>query len=132
MKYLLDTNICIYIIKKKPSAVIERLLKNKIGDIAISVITLCELEYGVGKSSKRVLNKLALTEFLYPLNILNYDDNAAICYGKIRADLEQKGQIIGPMDLLIASHALSSGLILVTNNEKEFKRIEKLKIESWL
>jgi tRNA(fMet)-specific endonuclease VapC len=131
MKYMLDTNICIYIIKKKPIQVIHTLQKKKIGDICISTITLAELQYGVEKSMNKVKNQFALTEFLAPVEILNFDDKAARHFGSIRAHLEKIGKIIGPFDLQIAAHALSEDLILVTNNMKEFKRVPDLKIENW-
>ena len=132
MKYMLDTNICIYIIKKKPIQVIQVLQKKKIGDICISTITLAELQYGVEKSSNKVMNQLALTEFLAPIEILNFNDKAARHFGSIRAHLESIGKIIGPFDLQIAAHALSEDLILVTNNTREYERIPDLKIENWL
>jgi len=132
MKYMLDTNICIYIIKKKPIEVIQILQKKKIGDICISTITLAELEYGVEKSSNKVRNQLALTEFLAPIEIINFNDKAAKHFGSIRAYLEEIGKIIGPFDLQIAAHALAEGLILVTNNLKELERVPDLKIENWL
>ena len=131
MKYLLDTNICIYLIKKKPPQVIKRLQKIDISDIAISSITFSELYYGVEKSLQKMRNKLALTEFLAPLEVLPYDDTAAVKYGNVRWDLEREGKVIGPLDMLIAAHALSLNLILVTNNEKEFKRVLGLRVENW-
>jgi tRNA(fMet)-specific endonuclease VapC len=131
MKYMLDTNICIYIIKKKPIKVLETLKKLEIGDICISSITLAELEYGVQKSQNREKNKIALAAFVAPLEILPFSDRAAIKYGEIRTALERKGQIIGAYDLLIAAHAISENLILVTNNVNEFGRIPELIIENW-
>lgn len=131
MKYILDTNICIYIIKKKPHKVIARLQKIDISDVGISSITLSELEYGVEMSRKKERNKMALMEFLTPIEIMSYDDLAAQAYGKIRGFLEKKGRLIGPLDMLIAAHALSLNSILVTNNEKEFRRVPGLKIENW-
>jgi tRNA(fMet)-specific endonuclease VapC len=131
MKYLLDTNICIYIINKKPTKVIQKLISLNIDDAAISSITLSELEYGIQKSLRPIQNKLALAEFLVPIEVLDYNDLAAEKYGEIRAELEQKGNIIGAMDLLIVAHAVSERLILVTNNEREFKRIKNLKVENW-
>ncbi len=131
MKYLLDTNICIYIINKKPLSTIERIREKQINEIAISTITIAELEYGVERSQHTDQNRIAVIEFLVPFNILEFDQDAAIAYGKIRKQLESKGTPIGPMDLLLASQALSHHLILVTNNEKEFKRIENLQIENW-
>lgn len=131
MKYMLDTNICIYIIKKRPASVIERLQKTKISDVCISSITLSELEYGVEKSKKNEQNKIALTGFIAPVEVVAYDDLAAARYGKIRASLEKKGQILGPLDMLIAAHALSMGLTVATNNDREFKRVTGLKVENW-
>ena len=131
IKYMLDTNICIHIIRKKPGAVLRRLQRSRVSDIGISSITLSELEYGVAKSSKPQQNKLALTEFLAPIEILPYDDLAAQQYGELRAHLERKGKPIGSLDMLIAAHALSLKCILVTNNEVEFRRVPKLNIENW-
>ena len=132
MPFLLDTNICIYIIKKKPIKVLNKLKKCKMSDVSISSITLSELEYGVSKSSNPEKNKLALTEFLAPVDILPYDDMAAVVYGGVRAFLEKSGKIIGPMDLLIASHALSLNYILISNNIKEFERVPNLKVKNWV
>jgi tRNA(fMet)-specific endonuclease VapC len=131
MEYLLDTNICIYIIKKKPIGVFEKFKSLSIGSIGISSITLAELQYGIMKSSSPEKNQEALDKFITPLEIIDFDYNATIEYGKIRADLEQKGTSIGPLDTLIAAHAKSLDLILVTNNEKEFERILELKLENW-
>ncbi len=132
MKYILDTNICIYIIKKRPVQVIEHLRNLSISEVGISSITLSELEYGVEKSKKQKQNKIALTGFIAPLEIAVYDQEAALVYGKIRAYLEKIGQPIGSLDLLIAAHAISLNSSLVTNNEKEFKKIPMLKVENWL
>lgn len=129
---MLDTNICIYIIKKKPISVINRLQTFSVSEIAISSITLFELEYGVYKSTQPDKNKLALMEFLSPIEIMPFDDNAAKEYGEIRAVLEKTGTPIGPLDNLIAAHAKALNCILVTNNESEFKRIKNLKIENWV
>src|SRR3990167_3457664 len=116
MKYLLDTNICIYLIKKKPLQLIEHITSISIDDIGISSITLGELEYGVEKSMHQARNRDALNEFLVPLNIYPFDSLAARIYGNIRADLEKRGKTIGSLDMMIGSHALSLELILVTNN----------------
>ena len=132
MKYLLDTDICIYLIKRKPEQLLKRLIDQDISNIGISSITLSELEYGVEKSSHKEQNKLALAEFLAPLNVLPYDDNVASTYGKIRVFLEREGITIGPLDTLIGAHALSMKVILVTNNHREFGRIPGLKIENWI
>ena len=132
MNYILDTNICIYIIKKKPRSVLEKLNRVPLGFIGISVITLAELIYGVRKSAFPEKNIEALKQFLIPFELFQFDYNCAIEYGKIRSDLEKKGTPIGALDMLIAAHAKSLSHILVTNNEKEFTRIEGLKIENWV
>jgi tRNA(fMet)-specific endonuclease VapC len=129
--YMLDTDICIYIIKRKPAGVIKRLMKNRISQIGISSITLSELEYGVEKSSKQAQNQVALAQFVAPMEILSYGDEAALQYGRLRAFLEKQGTPIGSLDMLIAAHALSINSILVTNNEKEFGRVPNLKIDNW-
>jgi tRNA(fMet)-specific endonuclease VapC len=131
MNYLLDTNICIYIIKKKPPAVLKQVQSKQPADIAISTITLAELEYGVARSRYPDRNRVALLEFLFPFEILDFDPRASIEYGRIRALLESKGKPIGPMDLLLAAQAKSQSLIVVTNNEKEFKSVEGLRVENW-
>ena len=132
IKHMLDTNTCIYIIKRKPAMVIERFLKTKISQIGISSITLSELLYGVSKSSKPEQNQIALTQFTAPLEILSYGDEAAQYYGDLRAHLEKQGTPIGSLDMLIAAHALSTESTLITNNEKEFIRIPNLKIDNWV
>lgn len=129
--FMLDTNICIHIIKKRPEQVLGRLKKARVSDIGISSITLSELEYRAAKSSRPDQNRIALAEFLAPLEILPYDDMAAQEYGKIRASLERQGTPIGSMDMLIAAHALALNCTLVTNNEREFSRVPSLKIENW-
>jgi tRNA(fMet)-specific endonuclease VapC len=131
MKYMLDTNTCIYIIKRKPPDVIERFIQTEISEIGISSITLSELLYGVSKSSKPEQNQMALAQFIAPLEILSYGDEAAQYYGDLRAHLEKQGTLIGSLDMLIAAHALSIACILVTNNEKEFMRIPNLIIDNW-
>ena len=131
IKFMLDTNICIYIIKQKPENVIERFRQTSISDIGISSITLSELEYGVMKSAKPEQNKLALAQFIAPIKLYAYDDVAAQHYGKIRAQLEKQGTPIGSLDMLIAAHALSTDAVLITNNESEFKRVSNLKIGNW-
>jgi len=130
--YLLDTNICIYIIKKKPVDVLKTLKTKSKKNIYVSSITIAELEYGVAKSQFPEKNKIALIEFLSIFNILPFDDIDAVEFGMIKTDLEKKGKIIGPMDLLIAGQAKSKKLILVTNNIKEFEIVEGLKIENWV
>ena len=131
MKFMLDTNICIYIIKRKPRDVIDRFKRNKISQIGISAIVLSELLYGVSKSSKPEQNQMALYQFVAPLEISPYGDEAAQYYGALRAYLEKTGTPIGPLDMLIAAHALSKDCTLITNNENEFMRVPNLKIENW-
>jgi tRNA(fMet)-specific endonuclease VapC len=132
MKYMLDTNICIYIIKKHPIHALNTLKKKSISDVCLSSITLAELEYGVQKSERKAQNSLALAEFLAPIEVMPFDEKAALELGKIRAFLEKKGTPIGEYDLMIAAHALSLDLIIVTNNSKEFKRVPNLSIENWV
>ena len=131
MMYMLDTNICIYMIKQKPRQVIEKLISMNKADLCISSITYSELLYGAEKSLNIAKNLLALTMFLSNIEILPYDENASVDYGFIRSDLEKKGKPIGPLDMLIAAHAASLRMILVTNNEKEFERVKGLNIENW-
>ncbi len=131
MQYLLDTNICIYLIKKHPPKVIEHFRQHLPRDVAISVITLFELEYGVEKSRYRQRSKAALTKFLMSLQLVNLDRSSAAEAAAIRAQLEKKGTPIGPYDLLIAGIARSKGIILVTNNTKEFERIDDLYLDNW-
>ena len=131
MKLMLDTNICIYIIKQQPATVLKRFLEYQIGDICISSITLAELRYGVAKSTHEEKNAKALDEFILPLEIVSFDDAAAHLYGEIRAMLEKAGTPIGAMDMLIAAHALSLGIPLVTNNRREFVRIPALTSIDW-
>ena len=130
-RYLLDTNICIYLINKKHESLISRLKKGMKSGVGLSSITLSELEYGVQKSQRPQENAVNLMRFLLPFDILSYDEKAAEAYGIIRADLEKRGKVIGNMDMLIAAHAKSLDTILVTNNEKEFCRIPHLRVENW-
>ena len=131
MKYLIDTNICIYVMNQRPPRVIQRFRQFEPGEIVLSIITVCELWYGVAKSMHREKNQRRLEAFLIPFEILNFDETAAEAYGHLRVQLEKSAQSIGPLDLLIAAHALSRKLALVTNNEKEFKRVQGLKVENW-
>lgn len=132
MQYMLDTNICIYLIKEKSVQLIRRFQKNQIEDIGISSITLSELEFGIEKSHHKQKNRLALTHFLAPLQIAVYDSHAAQHYGRVRYQLENQGKPIGPLDTMIAAHALSLHCTLITNNEREFSRVANLKIENWV
>ena len=130
--YLLDTNICIYAIKKKPILVLEQIKeKSKLG-IYISALTVAELEYGIENSTKIEENRVSLLKYLSLFNILPFDDRDAIPYGKLKTKLRKEGQFIGPIDMLLAAQALSKDLIFVTNNTKEFRRIENLKLENWV
>ncbi|MBR4570661.1 MAG: type II toxin-antitoxin system VapC family toxin [Candidatus Riflebacteria bacterium] len=131
MKYMLDTNICIFIIKHKPDKVINKFLKLKSNDICISSITFAELSYGVEKSQAKTKNRIALTLFLSNIEIMPFDSQAAEEYGIVRTELEKAGQPIGPLDTQIAAHARSLDLTLVTNNTREFKRVSKLTVEDW-
>ncbi len=131
MKYLLDTNICIYIIKQKPEKVFKKFGNYSVGQIGISTITYSELFYGVSKSQRTAQNEAALSQFTAPLEVIPFSEDVAATYGIIRACLEKAGKPIGPLKTLIASHAVHLGLTLVTNNTKEFSKVPKLKIENW-
>ncbi len=131
MDYLLDTNICVYIMKGKSPAALKQVQSKPPGEIAVSTITLAELEYGVLHSRDRDRNRAALSELLLPFAVLDFDQAAAVEYGRIRSLLEARKKPIGPMDLLLAAQAMSRDLILVTNNEGEFKRVEGLRVENW-
>ena len=131
MRYMLDTNICIYAIKQKPEKVFRKLQGLDPEDVCISSITYAELVHGVEKSAAVEKNRLALFMLLANIEILDFGVDAADCYGKIRADLEKKGTPIGPLDMMIAGHAQSLGYTVVTNNVKEFSRVSDLKIENW-
>lgn len=132
MHYLLDTNICIYLIKRRPPEVLDRFRRHSPQDVAISTITLFELQYGVEKSQYRQRSENALTKFLLPLNLIDLDRSSAIEAADIRAQLEKEGTLIGPYDLLIAGLARSRDMTLVTNNTKEFERIVGLHLENWV
>lgn len=131
MRYMLDTNICIYAIKHKPEKVFLELQKHDSSEVCISSVTYAELVHGVEKSAAVERNRLALSMLLANVDILDFDVNAANSYGKIRADLEKKGTPIGALDMMIAGHARSLGYTVVTNNVKEFARVDGLEIENW-
>lgn len=131
MRYLIDTNICIYIMNQRPLEVVEHFKKHTLGDIGISSVTISELYYGVSKSQHKQKNTKRLQAFLLPFKILNYDEAASIHYGDIRANLESQGNIIGALDMMIAAHARSQNVTLVTNNESEFLRVLSLQVENW-
>ena len=130
--YLLDTNICIYIINKSPKQVVEHITKLKPHQIKLSSISLAELEYGVSKSRYREKNRNALVDFASAFDIVDFNDSDAEVFGLLRAELEQRGQVIGPYDMQIAAQALTRNLILVTNNTDEFSRIPNLRLENWV
>jgi tRNA(fMet)-specific endonuclease VapC len=131
MRYMLDTNICIYLIKHKPEKVLRHFNAHSVGEIGISSITLAELRYGVERSQQVQQNRLALKDFSLPLEIAAFDEVAAEVYGSVRAGLEQVGTPVGSMDMLIGAHALSLGVTLVTNNLREFQKIKNLKVVDW-
>ena len=132
MKYMLDTNICIYIIKHQPANVIRKFREQEPDDICISAITYAELSHGVEKSQARETNRIALMVLLSEIQIVPFDDLAAQVYGVVRAELQKKGTPIGPLDTLIAAHAKALNLTLVTNNTKEFARVEGLALDDWV
>ena len=117
---------------RRPIEIIHKFKQFDVGEIGVSTITVSELQYGVAKSKNYRLNEQRIEEFLSPLEILPYDEIAAGIYGDIRLQLEKSGEPIGPLDLLFAAQALSRDLVLITNNEKEFKRVNNLKVENWV
>ena len=131
--YMLDTNICIYIIKKKTNEILEKLKDNRKKGLFISSITLAELEFGNANADIKYKdrNKIALMEFLTIIGIKYFDENAAKEYGLLKKDLKDRNCLIGPLDMLIGAHTKSLNMILVTNNENEFNRIKDLNIENW-
>ena len=131
MNYLLDTNICIYIINRRPSQVLDRFDALRAGDVGISCISAAELAFGVAKSGSE-RNLRALEKFLAPLEIASFDAAAVWRYGTLRATLEKTGRTIGALDMLIAAHALSLGATLVSNNLEEFSRVPGLHYENWV
>lgn len=131
-KILLDTDTCIYIINHKPLHIKSRFEQYDVGDIAISSITLSELVFGIEKSKYKEQNSKALQNFLIPLEVLSFGYKQSLVYGKLRANLEKNKNLIDSMEMLIASHALSLDIVLVTNNEKNFKKVPNLKIENWI
>ena len=134
MRYLLDTNICVYLINRKPhhEAVLRHMDGMAYGDILISTVTIAELRYGVANSAKPEQNREKFGNFIERFEIVDFDDAAAAAYGYIRAGLKSAGTPIGPLDTLIAAHAISLECTLVTNNVREFERVPDLKIENWV
>lgn len=129
---MLDTNICIFMIKHKPESVMKKFMELQPSDVCISSITYAELVHGVEKSKAKEKNGIALAVMLSEIDILPFDSLAAQMYGTIKADLERKGMPIGPMDTLIAAHAKAVDVTLVTNNTREFCRVDDLRLEDWV
>ncbi len=132
MKIMLDTNICIALIKRKPAYVLQKLQTYAAGEVCISSITLAELRFGASKSQNFAKNHATLDEFLLPLDIANFDEAATRRYGELRSNLEKQGTPIGALDTLIAAHALSLDLTLVTHNTREFNCVTGLRVEDWI
>ena len=131
MKWLLDTDTCIAIIKGKPPSVLRKLRGKSVGQVGISSITLGELAFGAAKRGRRDESRAALAEFMLALEIVSFDSDAASSYGQLRASLEKRGTPIGPLDTLIAAHAAALDVVLVTHNTREFGRIDALRLEDW-
>jgi tRNA(fMet)-specific endonuclease VapC len=131
MRFMLDTNTCIYAIKHRPPEVLASLRAHESAGLGVSSITVAELEYGVAKSGS-ARNHKALQQFLEPLTIADFDRAAAASYGRVRAHLEAVGTPVGPLDTQIAAHALALGVTLVSNNVREFARVPGLRLENWV
>jgi tRNA(fMet)-specific endonuclease VapC len=131
LTHLLDTNVCVAVIRQRSPRVLTRLQQMTPGSVGVSIITVSELQFGAAKSLNPQRNRAALEQFLLPLEILDYGSAAAFCYGDIRARLEKSGTPIGPLDTLIAAHAKSLNAVMVTNNLSEFRRVAGLKVEDW-
>jgi tRNA(fMet)-specific endonuclease VapC len=129
---MLDTNICVDLIRGRAPRVFDRLRQHRVDEVAISSITLAEMHYGVARSTRPARHAVLLAQFCAPLIILPFDSQAAEVYGQVRTALEREGTPIGPLDTLIAAHALSLGVALITNNEREFRRVADLRVENWL
>ncbi len=132
MQLMLDTCVCIAVIRRSPGSVLDRLLAHPVGSVGVSAITLAELELGVAKSRDAAKNRDALARFMLPLEVAPFDERAAAAYGPIRARLEAEGQSIGSLDMLIAAHALGLAVPLATTNPREFQRISGLEVFDWL
>ncbi len=131
IRYMLDTNTCIRIIRDRPDPLCRKLSRHAVGEVAISSIVSAELWYGVACSEKKRQNEAALKDFLDYVEVIAWPGEAGPVYGQIRAELKKRGRSIGAMDLLIAAHAVYLGAVLVTENTKEFERVPDLKIEDW-
>ena len=128
MRLMLDTNTCIALIKRKPVHALQKFSEYQVGDIGVSAVTLAELRYGVSKSQHHAKNQTALDEFMLPMEVAAFDEQATVAYGVLRAALEKQGTPIGPLDTMIAAHALSLSVTLVTNNTREFNRVHELTV----
>jgi len=131
MKYMLDSNICIYIMNERPKHILDKFRTLSECDVSISSVVLSELNYGAHKSHHKEKNLVALEKFTVPVQAVSYDAQAASHFGEIRVALERQGLVIGPYDLMIAAHALSVNATLITNNLKEFSRVKNLRCEKW-
>jgi tRNA(fMet)-specific endonuclease VapC len=129
---MLDTNVCIYLIRARPPEVLRRFEEYEVGEICVSSVTAAELHFGVRKSRRPAQNERALEQFLLPLEVAAFGREAAAAYGHIRSALDERGTPIGPLDTLIAAHAVSLDLTLVTNNVREFARVPSLKLDNWV
>ncbi len=129
---MLDTNVCIHLIRRRPREVLLRFEGYTVGEIGVSSVTVAELRYGAEKSAHKARNREALSRFLLPLVVAEFGQDAAAAYGRARAALETRGTPIGPLDTLIAAHAVSLGVTLVTNNVREFGRVPGLEVEDWV
>ena len=130
--YMLDTDTCSYIIRERPASVLKRFRQLAMEQICVSVVTYAELLYGVERSSSKRINRPIVDDFVRHLDVIAWDEAAAEQYGKIRADLEARGEPIGAMDMMIAAHAKSIKAVLITNNQKHFARIKRLMVENWV
>ncbi|NQU40210.1 MAG: type II toxin-antitoxin system VapC family toxin [Lentisphaerae bacterium] len=131
MRFMLDTNTCVELIRERDDRILRRMKRRSPDALCVSSVTLSELEYGAAKSANPEKNRLALAEFMTPICVASYDDVVAPVYGRIRAELERGGTPIGPLDTMIAAHALALGLTVVTGNEREFRRVAGLKVQNW-
>lgn len=131
MKYLLDTNICVFLFRRKSPAALQRLYQTQSGDVGISTVTLAELRFGANNSGDPLKNHAVIDAFLTNVTAVEFGAEAAKIYGFVRSDLESRGVPIGPLDTLIAAHGLSLGVTLVTNNVREFSRVTRLVVEDW-
>jgi tRNA(fMet)-specific endonuclease VapC len=132
MEYMLDTDICSYVIKERPSSVLTHFRKLRMDQLCISVVTYAELIYGVEHSSSKRVNRQIVDDFIKHLGVIEWNKTAAEHYGNIRADLQKRGSLIGAMDMMISAHARSRKAVLVTNNESHFRRVKNLKVENWI